>query len=325
MNERDRCKINMGQLYDKESLNLNDKFIGYKKLNQLININRNGITSLMIDLMDKMLSISQKYIYNSKEKVKASDLYNTVYHISANELLGSRSRKNFSFIQEQVKKISELRIECIDDKYNFGVINIFQSLYYNSYEDRFEYTINTEITESFYDSNSIIGISPHKNKKYFTDISEKFEIDVDFKNDNPYHLFEWFLMSEYKAKSKGFFIQKFEIDLFKKMIGVNPNSYSNLNDLRKRVLKPTEKKLKEEYGCPIEINITGMRSRGGIERKKYIEVKIFDRNYLAKLKKEMELECISEDKIEIPKVQYDDDFIDYQYDNYILPDGFGVK
>ena len=325
MNRKDKYMTNIGQLYDNEIIDINEKFIGYKKLNQLININRNGITSLMVDLMDKMLSVSQKHIYNSKEKVTVGDLYNTIYHISASELLGNRSRKNFNFIHEQVKKLSELRVECIDDKYNFGVINIFQSLYYNSYEDIFEYTINTEITESFYDSNSIMGLSSHKNKKYFTDISEKFELDVNFKNDNPYHLFEWFLMNEYKAKSKGFFVQKFEIDLFKKMIGVNPDSYSSLNDLKKRVLKPTEKKLKEEYNCPIEINITGMRSRGGVERKKYIEVKIFNRNYLAKLKKEMETECIIDKNEKIPKKQYDDDFIDYQYDNYVLPEGFGVK
>ena len=140
MNRKDKYMTNTGQLYDNEIINVNEKFIGYKKLNQLININRNGITSLMVDLMDKMLSISQKHIYNSKEKVMVESLYNTIYHISASELLGNRSRKNFNFIHEQVKKLSELRVECIDDKYNFGVINIFQSLYYNSYEDIFEYT-----------------------------------------------------------------------------------------------------------------------------------------------------------------------------------------
>lgn len=308
-----------------ESININDKFIGYKKLNQLININKLGVSSTMVDVMDKMLSVAQKHIYNSKDKLNINDLYNVRYYIPTVDLLGHRARTKFKFIQEQVRKLAEIDFECIDDKYNCGVINVFQSVYYNSYEDRFEFTINTEITESFYNSNSIIGINSQKNRRYFTDVSEKFQLDVDFKSNNPYHLFEWFLMNEYKAKSKGFFVQKFEIDLFKKMIGVELDSYSNLNDFRKKVLKVTEKKLKEEYNCPIEINITGMRSRNGIERKKYVEVKFFHRECLAKLKKEMEVERIIDKKEEIPKKRYDDDFIDYQYDNYVLPEGFGVR
>lgn len=165
-----------------------NKMLGFIKSNQLINIDRNGISATMIECMDKMLQIPQIEIKKSKDNnIPVERLLNNRYKISVGCILGKHTRGNLPFIREQVESISKMDIKCIDRNYNFGIINIFQNLKHIVDEDVFEYTLNNDISISFYNGNNIIG-EPESNP-YFSDMSYKYKLDLDLKMTN--HIICW--------------------------------------------------------------------------------------------------------------------------------------
>ena len=95
-----------------------NKMLGFIKSNQLINIDRNGISATMIECMDKMLQIPQIEIKKSKEdNIPVEKLLNNRYKISVELILGKHTRGNLPYIKEQVETISKMDIKCIDKNY----------------------------------------------------------------------------------------------------------------------------------------------------------------------------------------------------------------
>ena len=91
-----------------------NKMIGFIKSNQLINIDRNGISATMIECMDKMLQIPQIEIKKSKENnIPVEKILNNRYKISVELILGKHTRGNLQYIKEQVEAISKMDIKCI--------------------------------------------------------------------------------------------------------------------------------------------------------------------------------------------------------------------
>lgn len=269
---------------------VDDNFSGYKKLNQLINIDRTNLTTIMVEMMDKLLSLPQRIIYNNKEHGVTLDvILNTKYSMPAELFLGNRDRSKFPFIYEQMKSISDLKIKCIDKKYNCGIINIIQGIVYNSEEDSFEYKINNDITMSYYNSNNIIG--EPESKPYFTDVSKKFEIkNIDYKSNPANHLYEYCLQYDNLAQKMGG-TYKFKVSLneFKSMIGVKQESYSKLSDLRNKVIIPAIKKLKDIYDYNVEIEIMGIKNSPNKKREKSVNITIMSK------KRKMELDLIKKE------------------------------
>lgn len=285
----------------------------YIKPNFLINIDRNNISSTMIECMDKMLHFSQLYIRNiMNENFKIEDLKDNKYKISAEYILGSRTRGNLPFMIEQIKSMSKIDIKCIDKNYNLGIVNVFKNLEYIAGEDVFEYTLSNDINISLYNGNNIIG--EPESSPYFSDMSYKYKLDLDLKNDKSYHMLEYYTsFIGLMDKKGGSHTQIVDIDTFKDMIGVNRQSYGKIFEFKRKVIKPIMDKMEHDYNSPIFIEVLG-----GKGKDKKIKI-VYMRSYLnPKLK-------IEENTDNNINKQYDDDFIDYQYDNYILPDGFGVK
>ena len=108
-------------------------------------------------------------------------------------------------------------------------------------------------------------------------------------------------------KKGGFHTQIVSLDVFKDMIGVNRQSYGKIFEFKRKVIKPIMEKMQYDYDSPVLIEILGGKGKDK-------EVKImYMRNYL---NPKTSSDNISEDN---PNKQYDDDFIDYKYDNYKMP------
>ena len=290
-----------------------NKMLGFIKSNQLINIDRNGISATMIECMDKMLQIPQIEIKKSKEdNIPVEKLLNNRYKISVELILGKHTRGNLPYIKEQVETISKMDIKCIDKNYNFGVINIFQNLKHIVDEDVFEYTLNNDISISLYNGNNKIG--EPESSPYFSDMSYKYRLDLDLKNDKSYHMLEYYTsFIGLMDKKGGSHTQIVDIDTFKDMIGVNRQSYGKIFEFKRKVIKPIMDKMEHDYNSPIFIEVLG-----GKGKDKKIKI-VYMRNYL---NPKFVIEESLDDNI---NKQYDDDFIDYKYDNYVLPKGFGLK
>lgn len=284
-----------------------NKMLGFIKSNQLINIDRNGISATMIECMDKMLQIPQIEIKKSKENnIPVEKILNNRYKISVELILGKHTRGNLPYIKKQVETISKMDIKCIDKNYNFGIINIFQNLKHIVDEDVFEYTLNNDISISLYNGNNKIGepeFSP-----YFSDMSYKYRLDLDLKNDKSYHMLEYYTsFIGLMDKKGGFHTQIVSLDVFKDMIGVNRQSYGKIFEFKRKVIKPIMEKMQYDYDSPVSIEILG-----GKGKDKKVKI-MYMRNYL---NPKTSSDNISEDN---PNKQYDDDFIDYKYDNYKMP------
>lgn len=284
-----------------------NKMLGFIKSNQLINIDRNGISATMIECMDKMLQIPQIEIKKSKEdNVPVEKILNNRYKISVELILGKHTRGNLPYIKEQVETISKMDIKCIDKNYNFGVINIFQNLKHIVDEDVFEYTLNNDISISLYNGNNKIG--EPESSPYFSDMSYKYRLDLDLKNDKSYHMLEYYTsFIGLMDKKGGFHTQIVSLDVFKDMIGVNRQSYGKIFEFKRKVIKPIMEKMQYDYDSPVSIEILG-----GKGKDKKVKI-MYMRNYL---NPKTPSDNISEDN---PNKQYDDDFIDYKYDNYKMP------
>lgn len=284
-----------------------NKMLGFIKSNQLINIDRNGISATMIECMDKMLQIPQIEIKKSKEdNIPVEKLLNNRYKISVELILGKHTRGNLPYIKEQVETISKMDIKCIDKNYNFGIINIFQNLKHIVDEDVFEYTLNNDISISLYNGNNKIG--EPESSPYFSDMSYKYRLDLDLKNDKSYHMLEYYTsFIGLMDKKGGFHTQIVSLDVFKDMIGVNRQSYGKIFEFKRKVIKPIMEKMQYDYDSPVSIEILG-----GKGKDKKVKI-MYMRNYL---NPKTPSDNISEDN---PNKQYDDDFIDYKYDNYKMP------
>lgn len=284
-----------------------NKMLGFIKSNQLINIDRNGISATMIECMDKMLQIPQIEIKKSKEdNIPVEKILNNRYKISVELILGKHTRGNLPYIKEQVETISKMDIKCIDKNYNFGVINIFQNLKHIVDEDVFEYTLNNDISISLYNGNNKIG--EPESSPYFSDMSYKYRLDLDLKNDKSYHMLEYYTsFIGLMDKKGGFHTQIVSLDVFKDMIGVNRQSYGKIFEFKRKVIKPIMEKMQYDYDSPVSIEILG-----GKGKDKKVKI-MYMRNYL---NPKTFSDDISEDN---PNKQYDDDFIDYKYDNYKMP------
>ncbi len=284
-----------------------NKMLGFIKSNQLINIDRNGISATMIECMDKMLQIPQIEIKKSKkDNIPVEKLLNNRYKISVELILGKHTRGNLPYIKEQVETISKMDIKCIDKNYNFGVINIFQNLKHIVDEDVFEYTLNNDISISLYNGNNKIG--EPESSPYFSDMSYKYRLDLDLKNDKSYHMLEYYTsFIGLMDKKGGFHTQIVSLDVFKDMIGVNRQSYGKIFEFKRKVIKPIMEKMQYDYDSPVSIEILG-----GKGKDKKVKI-MYMRNYL---NPKTFSDNISEDN---PNKQYDDDFIDYKYDNYKMP------
>lgn len=284
-----------------------NKMLGFIKSNQLINIDRNGISATMIECMDKMLQIPQIEIKKSKEdNVPVEKILNNRYKISVELILGKHTRGNLPYIKEQVETISKMDIKCIDKNYNFGIINIFQNLKHIVDEDVFEYTLNNDISISLYNGNNKIG--EPESSPYFSDMSYKYRLDLDLKNDKSYHMLEYYTsFIGLMDKKGGFHTQIVSLDVFKDMIGVNRQSYGKIFEFKRKVIKPIMEKMQYDYDSPVSIEILG-----GKGKDKKVKI-MYMRNYL---NPKTPSDNISEDN---PNKQYDDDFIDYKYDNYKMP------
>lgn len=284
-----------------------NKMLGFIKSNQLINIDRNGISATMIECMDKMLQIPQIEIKKSKEdNIPVEKLLNNRYKISVELILGKHTRGNLPYIKEQVETISKMDIKCIDKNYNFGIINIFQNLKHIVDEDVFEYTLNNDISISLYNGNNKIG--EPESSPYFSDMSYKYRLDLDLKNDKSYHMLEYYTsFIGLMDKKGGFHTQIVSLDVFKDMIGVNRQSYGKIFEFKRKVIKPIMEKMQYDYDSPVSIEILG-----GKGKDKKVKI-MYMRNYL---NPKTSSDNISEDN---PNKQYDDDFIDYKYDNYKMP------
>lgn len=284
-----------------------NKMLGFIKSNQLINIDRNGISATMIECMDKMLQIPQIEIKKSKEdNIPVEKILNNRYKISVELILGKHTRGNLPYIKEQVETISKMDIKCIDKNYNFGIINIFQNLKHIVDEDVFEYTLNNDISISLYNGNNKIG--EPESSPYFSDMSYKYRLDLDLKNDKSYHMLEYYTsFIGLMDKKGGFHTQIVSLDVFKDMIGVNRQSYGKIFEFKRKVIKPIMEKMQYDYDSPVSIEILG-----GKGKDKKVKI-MYMRNYL---NPKTPSDNISEDN---PNKQYDDDFIDYKYDNYKMP------
>lgn len=284
-----------------------NKMLGFIKSNQLINIDRNGISATMIECMDKMLQIPQIEIKKSKkDNIPVEKLLNNRYKISVELILGKHTRGNLPYIKEQVETISKMDIKCIDKNYNFGVINIFQNLKHIVDEDVFEYTLNNDISISLYNGNNKIG--EPESSPYFSDMSYKYRLDLDLKNDKSYHMLEYYTsFIGLMDKKCGLHTQIVSLDVFKDMIGVNRQSYGKIFEFKRKVIKPIMEKMQYDYDSPVSIEILG-----GKGKDKKVKI-MYMRNYL---NPKTFSDNISEDN---PNKQYDDDFIDYKYDNYKMP------
>ena len=108
-------------------------------------------------------------------------------------------------------------------------------------------------------------------------MQKKFNIDVDFKQENPYHIFEYYLKYEDLINKNKVFKIELEIAEFKNMIGIHELNYGNIQDLKKKVIKNIEDKLLEIYKCKVKIDVKGTRNLGKIERRKYIEISFYSR------------------------------------------------
>lgn len=251
----------------------------YKKLNQLIHIDRVGMSAIMIDLMDRMLYKTQ-LIINEKRNIgiEINSLMDYKYSLGINEILNSRGwhRKKCGFIKKIILNLNNLAIKSLDRNFNFGELVVFTDIYDNIYNDSIDFKINHEILKSFYNLNSAIGLN---NKPYYTNMQEKFDVDVDFKQENPYHIFEYYLRYEslINMNKNKIFILKLELNEFKSMIGISNSKYENIQDLKKRVIKNIEDKLLEIYKCKVKIDVKGTRNLGKIERRKYIEISFYSR------------------------------------------------
>ena len=285
-----------------------NKMLGFIKSNQLINIDRNGISATMIECMDKMLQIPQIEIKKSKDNnIPVERLLNNRYKISVGYILGKHTRGNLPFIRDQVESISKMDIKCIDRNYNFGIINIFQNLKHIVDEDVFEYTLNNDISISFYNGNNIIG-EPESNP-YFSDMSYKYKLDLDLKNDKSYHMLEYYTsFIGLMDRKGGSHTQIVSLDIFKDMIGVNRQSYGKIFEFKRKVIKPIIDKMQYDYDSPILIEILG-----GKGKDKKVKI-VYMRNYL-----NPKFKINDGITTESPNKQYDDDFIDYKYDNYKMP------
>ena len=280
----------------------------YIKPNFLINIDRNNISSTMIECMDKMLHFSQLYIRNiMNENFKIEDLKDNKYKISAEYILGSRTRCNLPFMTEQIKSMSKIDIKCIDKNYNLGIVNVFKNLEYIAGEDVFEYTLSNDINISLYNGNNITG-EPESNP-YFSDMSYKYKLDLDLKNDKSYHMLEYYTsFIGLMDKKGGSHTQIVSLDIFKDMIGVNRQSYGKIFEFKRKVIKPIIDKMQYDYDSPILIEILG-----GKGKDKKVKI-VYMRNYL-----NPKFKINDGITTESPNKQYDDDFIDYKYDNYKMP------
>lgn len=245
----------------------------YKKLNQLIHIDRVGMSATMIDLMDKLLHVAQLYIKEGKENgLSIFELKNHKYSIEMSDILKYRNWKrcNCNHVKNNILKLNNLSIKCLDKKYNFGEMIIFTEIEDDIYKDSINFKINNEILKSFYNLNSAIGFD---NKPYYTNMQEKFDIDVNFKQDSSYHIFEYYLRYEGMSnmnKNKLFKL-RFDLNEFKSIIGVEGCSYNNTCDFKIKIIDKIEYNLNNIYKCKVKINI------GGNRNNKYVDVYFYSR------------------------------------------------
>lgn len=277
----------------------------YKKPNQLINIDRTNLSRIFIESIDFMLELAQDEIYKSKtiDNIECDKLLAKIYEIPIEYVLNERGRDSFPMILSHLNQLSDMKIKCMDDKYNFGVSNIFQNCKYNKTNDTYEYMLNNLITMSFYHNTNMIG-GEIESKPYYTKLDIYKRGDMKFKNECAFHMYEYCLQYENLLKKVGSLEKVYKLEEFKAMIGLSEYKYPIIADLKNKVINKIIKEL-HTNNYHIDIQIFGVKGK-----QKYVRVVFYDKQEAL----DVEPEIVYPPEEIIPNVEPQQTYIDLSED-----------
>ena len=226
--------------------------ISFKKPNQLINMDKTDMTLFQKHAMDKMLKLAQNFIYINKD-IPYEKLLEKVYYVDAWDILDlnwndnnydsvKNKRAFMTNIIPKVNAIGDIKLRPLDiERNNYGVLPIFSYCTYEKESDRFYYQINTIITRSFYYNTSLILpidlFNKDNIKPYYTEIDINKNINMGFKYEPSYHVWELISMHMGIQRNKTpLDIKPMSVDTFKEIIGIKPSSYKGIADFRNKVM-----------------------------------------------------------------------------------------
>lgn len=233
----------------------------FHKPNQLILIDRTKFTRFQIEASNKLMKVAQDFVYNNKEELSDKDIVRKVYAVPVNDILYGRNRDSLKYVKEKVLELSDVGIETFDNN-EFGILKFFPYVGFDAVKNEFKFTLNVQLIDCYINNTSLIipdGIKREgiHNTPYYTDMD--LRLQRNFKGaDVSFHLLEY--VARYigfnNNKEEGGFINSIPVKQFKRMIGLEPDSYKRNSNFKTVVLDRIIKDFKV-MGIELQLEMLG--------------------------------------------------------------------
>ena len=200
------------------------------KPNQLINvIPKEEINLLQQKCYNVFLKTAQNEVSYTNEEIREDKRY--IFTISAKELekKAGLNMRNYKYIKEEMKKLSSIVIEIVDqDKKNhWKIIHLLDHIEREG--DKFKYVLNPIIVKALQDYT------------YFT----KLDLLQVAKLESKYSVILYEMAKRYHSENKNVKIPKINIEKFRKITNTQ-DKYKQFYNLRKRVLDTACKEISKK-------------------------------------------------------------------------------